>query len=115
MPHKPPFLLPEEIERFAALGERLRLARRRRGISSADMARQAFVSRSTVYKLEAGDPGATLGSYFRVLETLGLGADIDKIAADDKVGRRLQDFVLGLTARGNRKRAKLLLDTDWEN
>src|SRR5690606_32729961 len=51
MPHKPPFLLPQELEQFANLGKRLRLARRRRGISSAEMARHAFVSRSTVYKV----------------------------------------------------------------
>ena len=47
----------------------------------ADIAQHAGVSRSTVYKVEAGDPGATLGSYFRVLEALGLGGDLDKLGA----------------------------------
>src|SRR5690606_11478568 len=70
MPHKPPFILPEERERLSALGQRLRFARLRRGMSGADMAEQACVSRATVFKVETGDPGATLGTYFRVLNAL---------------------------------------------
>ena len=47
-----------------------------------------------MYKVEKGDPGATLGSYVRVLAVLGLAADISHLAADDKVGRKLQDLAL---------------------
>jgi len=68
------------------------------------MAELACMSRSTVYKVEAGDPGVTLGACFRVLEALGLGDDLDKLAADDKMGRRLQDLALGLTAHGRPSR-----------
>ena len=37
---------------------------------------------------------ATLGTYLRVLAVLGLEADINAIAADDKLGRKLQDLAL---------------------
>lgn len=47
-----------------------------------------------MYKVEAGNPGATLGSYVRVLAALGLESDINQLADDDKVGRKLQDLAL---------------------
>jgi hypothetical protein len=33
----------------------------------------------------------TLGTYLRVLAVLGLDADLDRLAAEDPVGRQLQD------------------------
>jgi len=116
MPHKPPFILPEERERLSALGQRLRFARLRRGMSGADMAEQACVSRSTVFKVETGDPGATLGTYFRVLNALGLARDIDLLAANDATGRRLQDLALGLRSRATRKWAQSIIgEIDWDD
>lgn len=47
-----------------------------------------------MYKVEAGDPGATLGSYVRVLAVLGLEGDLNQLGADDRVGRKLQDLEL---------------------
>ena len=76
------------------LGERLRLARKRRKLSNAAVAQRAGISRTTLYKVEAGDPTATLGSYVRVLTVLGLEGDLHKLAEDDKVGRKLQDQTL---------------------
>lgn len=52
-----------------------------------------------MYKVEAGDPGATLGSYVRVLAVLGLEGDLNQLGADDKVGRRLQDLALEPTPK----------------
>ena len=77
------------------LGERLKLARKRRKLSNAVVAQRAGVSRTSVYKVEAGDAGATLGTYLRVLAVLGLEGDVNSLAADDKVGRKLQDLALG--------------------
>jgi hypothetical protein len=48
-----------------------------------------------LYKVETGDPGATLGTYLRVLAVLGLEGDISALAADDRIGRKLQDLALG--------------------
>ncbi len=94
MPSKPPLVFPQEQRLLAGLGERLRLARLRRKLSSAVVAQRAGISRTSLYKAEAGDPGATLGTYLRVLAVLGLEGDIESLAADDKVGRKLQDLAL---------------------
>lgn len=94
MPRKPPIVFPQEQQLLSQLGERLRLARLRRKLSSVVVAHRAGISRTSLYKVEAGDPGATLGTYLRVLAALGLDADINALAADDKVGRKLQDLAL---------------------
>lgn len=94
MPRKPPIVFPQEQRLLSSMGERLRLARKRRKLSNAVVAQRAGISRTTLYKVEAGDPGATLGSYIRVLAVLGLENDINQLAADDKVGRKLQDLAL---------------------
>jgi len=91
---------------LAQLGERIKLARMRRKLSSTVVAQRAGISRTSVYKVESGDPGATLGTYFRVLAVLGLERDINVLAADDKVGRKLQD--LALTPATAARRAKVL-------
>jgi len=79
---------------LSELGERLRLARKRRRLSNAAVAGRAGISRTTLYKIEAGEPCATLGSYVRVLAVLGLVGDLDQLAADDRLGRKLQDLAL---------------------
>jgi transcriptional regulator with XRE-family HTH domain len=94
MPSKSPIVFPQEQRLLAQLGERLRLARLRRKLSNATVAGRAGISRTSLYKVEAGDPGATMGSYLRVLAALGLENDLASLAADDKVGRKLQDLAL---------------------
>jgi transcriptional regulator with XRE-family HTH domain len=94
MPAASPVVFPPEQRMLTALGERIRLARLRRQLSTATVAGRAGISRSTVYKVEAGDAGATMGTYLRVLAALSLEKDLDALAADDKVGRKLQDLAL---------------------
>lgn len=94
MPSQPPVVFPQEQRLLSSLGERIKLARLRRQLSSAVVAQRAGISRTTVYKVEAGDPGATLGTYLRVLAVLGLEGDFEQLAGDDKVGRKLQDLAL---------------------
>ena len=94
MPSKPPVVFPQEQRLLSDLGERLRLARKRRKLSNAAVAQRAGISRTTLYKVEAGNPSATLGSYVRVLAALGLEGDLNQLAADDRVGRKLQDLAL---------------------
>jgi transcriptional regulator with XRE-family HTH domain len=94
MPRKPPVVFPQEQRLLTQLGERIRLARLRRKLGTAVVAQRAGISRSSLYKVEAGDPGATLGTYVRVLAVLGLEGDVQALAADDKVGRKLQDLAL---------------------
>lgn len=94
MPRKPPVVFPQERHLLSDLGERLRLARKRRKLSNAVVAQRAGISRTTLYKVEAGDHGCTLGSYVRVLAVLGLEGDLNQLAADDRIGRKLQDLAL---------------------
>jgi transcriptional regulator with XRE-family HTH domain len=107
MPRKPPVVFPQEQRLLSELGERLRLARKRRKLSNAAVAQRAGISRTTVYKVEAGDPGATLGAYVRVLAALGLEGDINLLAADDRVGRKLQDLALEPSPGAKRRKANL--------
>ena len=44
------------------LGRDFSLARRKRGISTADMAARLFVSRDTLWRLERGDPTVAMGT-----------------------------------------------------
>jgi transcriptional regulator with XRE-family HTH domain len=81
MPSKPPVVFPQEQRLLSQLGERLRLARLRRKLSNAVVAQRAGISRTSLYKVEAGDPGATLGTYLRVMAVLGLEADFNALAA----------------------------------
>lgn len=104
MPRKPPIVFPQEQKLLSQLGERLKLARLRRKLSNPVVAQRAGISRTSLYKVEAGDPGATLGTYLRVMAALGLEADINALAADDKVGRKLQDLALEMPASAPRRR-----------
>lgn len=94
MPSKPPVIFPQEQRMLTQLGERIKLARLRRGLSTTVVSLRARISRSSLYNVECGDPGATLGTYFRVLAVLALDGDFNALAADDKVGRKLQDLAL---------------------
>ncbi len=91
MSSRPPINFPTEQRRLEALGERLRLARKRRRFAVNTLAARAGISRQTLYNVENGDPSVTLGTYLRVLAVLGLDRDVDKLAADDPLGRQLQD------------------------
>ena len=44
------------------LGRDLALARRKRGISTVDMAERIFVSRDTLWRMERGDPSVAVGT-----------------------------------------------------
>lgn len=74
-----------------ALGERVRLARLRRRMSATEVAERMGVSRMTFYSLEKGDLSVGLGVLVRALGVLGLDEDLDQVAADDELGRRLAD------------------------
>ncbi len=79
---------------MAVFGERLRLARKRRRLAVQTVAARAGISRQTLYNVENGDPSVTLGSYVRVLAVLGRLQDLERLAADDPLGRRCQDQAL---------------------
>lgn len=98
-------LLPTLVRRLSALGERLRLARMRRKFSAETVAKRAGISRMTLYRAESGDPVVALGTYARVLAVLQLDADLDTLALDDALGRRLQDLGIPERKRAPRRLA----------
>lgn len=63
------------------LGRDLALARRKRGISTADMAARLFVSRDTLWRLERGDPTVSLGTLFTAAFVLQLHDRLANLAA----------------------------------
>ncbi len=94
MPSPAPKLDIQTQAAAAAFGERLALARMRRGWARQRIADEAGISRTTLYKVEAGVPDVTLGTYLRVLSVLDMQGDIHGLAANDVVGRQLQDLAL---------------------
>ena len=76
------------------MGENIKLARKRRNLTMVQVAERAGINRSTLYHIEQGIPSVALGAYFNVLRVLGLQDDFLKLAADDALGRKLQDLKL---------------------
>ena len=58
------------------------------------MAERVGVSRDTLNRAEKGDPAVSLGIYLRILRVLGLDSDLDLLAKEDTLGRKLQDMAL---------------------
>ncbi|MCA0392535.1 MAG: helix-turn-helix domain-containing protein [Proteobacteria bacterium] len=94
MPRVTPPTHPRHLRQLSALGERLRAARLRRKLTQAMVAERVGVTLPTIRKLESGDPTSSLATVIRVLQVLGLAQDIDKLAAEDTLGRQLQDSEL---------------------
>jgi transcriptional regulator with XRE-family HTH domain len=63
------------------LGRDLALARRKRGISTDDMAVRLFISRDTLWRLERGDPTIALGTLATALFILQLHERLANLAA----------------------------------
>jgi transcriptional regulator with XRE-family HTH domain len=84
------------------LGNRLRLARLRRGLTMVQTAERANISRETLKRVESGDGGTSLAVLLRVLVVLGLDKDLALVAADDVLGRKLQDLALPVRRRASK-------------
>lgn len=77
-PARRPRVLPIPARRAVRkLGGDIRDARRRRRIPTALLAERASISRTTLSKIERGEPGVSMGNYAAVLFSLGL---IDRLA-----------------------------------
>ena len=94
MNKKKQILFPKFLKLLEQLGENIKLARKRRKLTTIQVAQRANINRSTLYEIEKGNPSVSLGAYFNTLRVLGLQNDFLKIAADDEFGRKLQDLDL---------------------
>jgi transcriptional regulator with XRE-family HTH domain len=63
------------------LGRDLALARRKRGISTSDMAARLFVSRDTLWRMERGDPTVAAGTLATAVFVVGLHDRLANLAA----------------------------------
>lgn len=97
-------VLPRLSRILEGYGHRLKMARLRRRYAAETVAQRAGITRSTLYRIERGDPGVALGNYARVMQALRLEEDLDRLAADDLLGRKLQDAELGNRARAPRRK-----------
>jgi transcriptional regulator with XRE-family HTH domain len=94
--------MPRQEKTLATLGGNIKFARLRRDISTTQAAERAGISRTTLNKVEKGDPAVALGAYLKVLYVLNLDADLLKVAADDELGRALQDAKLPVKRRASK-------------
>ncbi|HUH46533.1 MAG TPA: helix-turn-helix domain-containing protein [Arenibacter sp.] len=91
---KKQIIFPRHGQLLEQMGEHIKLARKRRKLTTIQVAERAGIARSTLYLIEKGEASVAFGAYFNVLRVLGLQEDIVKLAADDDFGRKLQDLDL---------------------
>ena len=88
-------IMPDTENILKTMGEQIKMARLRRKLSATLVAARAGISRSTLWKVENGNPSVAVGIYAAVLHALNnMDKDLLKIAGDDELGRKLQDMDL---------------------
>lgn len=75
------------------LGNDIRMARIRRRITMTLMATRASISRTTLTKVEKGDPSVSFGTYATVIFILGLVSNLESLldVRKDELGRDLEE------------------------
>ncbi len=94
------------------VGEHIRLARKRRGLTMQAMADRMFVTRKTLQRLESGDPGVSFGILASALLALGLENDLNHLAnpETDRTGNMIDKQS---HAKKQRIRASRKIDLDF--
>ena len=102
MSKKTVVILPETQRILERMGDQIKMARLRRNLATELVAERAGISRATLWSVEKGSPTVAIGIYAAVLHALvGMDKDLELVAKDDELGRKLQDLNLV-----TRKRAK---------
>jgi DNA-binding XRE family transcriptional regulator len=102
-------LLPIPVKHaLRKLGHDIRDARRRRRIPVAIAAQRASISRTTLVKIEKGDPGVAIGIYATVLFVMGMVERLADLAdpKNDSVGLQLEEEHLPQRIRGAGKQKR---------
>lgn len=99
------FIIPV-VRNLNKLGKDISDARKRRRITMAILSERADISRSTLSKIENGDPTTSIGAYASVLFALGLLDNITKLAdaSNDLQGRFLEEEYLPKRIRLKKKK-----------
>lgn len=97
-------LLPRLTKILEELGEDIKLARLRRKLSVGQVAERAGIARSTLWQIEKGMPNVSMGYYAQVLFILGLEKNLSTMAADDALGRKLQDAEILVRKRAPKRK-----------
>ena len=101
------YSLPIPVRRaLRKLGRDIREARLRRRIPAATVADRASISRTTLFKLEQGGPGVSIGTFATVLFVLGMGERLGQLAdiRTDEQGLALEEDRLPKRIRPKRRR-----------
>lgn len=108
MAKKPPdYSLPLPVRRaLRKLGNDIREARLRRRLTTALVAERASISRTTLFKVEKGDPGVSIGNVATVLFVLGLSDRLGEIVdvLRDEHGLALEQSRLPKRIRPRRRK-----------
>lgn len=97
-------ILPATEDILKTMGEQIKLARLRRDLSAELVAERAGISRSSLWKVECGNPAVAVGIYAAVLHALGeMDKDLILVAKDDDMGRQMQDLNLLTRKRASRR------------
>ena len=100
---KKTILLPKQKRILETLGENIKYARLRRKLSTEQVSERANISRKTLYEIEKGSATVSIGSYLQVLFVLGLAEDLNLVAKDDELGRKIQDSELAVKKRAPKR------------
>jgi transcriptional regulator with XRE-family HTH domain len=76
------------------LGKQIKQARIRKLMKAETLALEAGVGRMTLYKLEQGNPGISIGILLKVLLVLGVEKDLEAIAKDYKKEKKQNIIVV---------------------
>ncbi len=109
MKSQAPATLPRAARQaLLKLGSDIVVARKKRRISTVSMAERAFISRSTLIRIEKGDPTVSMGAYLTVLAILGLAEKVGDLAdrASDVVGLDIDEERLPQRITEPRRRQK---------
>ena len=100
-------IMPSTEEILKTLGEQIKLARLRRDLSAELVAERAGISRSTLWKVESGNPAVAMGIYAAVLHALNrMDEDLLLIAKEDSLGRQIEKLQQHTRKRATRRTTK---------
>ena len=99
---KKSIVMPATEKILQEMGNQIRLARLRRDLSVSLVCERAYISRSTLWKVEKGNPGVAIGIYAAVLHAIdNMDKELLKVASDDELGKTLQDLKIDVRKRAS--------------